>query len=233
MLCLLVVLVLAIPAPASAEWFVDLYAGAAFTEADDHDNRAANLDVTVFDIAYRDSALVGGRFGYWFESLTFLGVGVDASHVFGPDIGTQTATFEACFPAGCLGGPQPVRRANLAVTSVGLDILLRWPLLASPAFPRGRLQPYVAAGPAVFFSTFDDTANFAPSGQSASDTAVGVKAGGGLAWHLSRWVAVFGEYRFTHFEAEFDFQANPFGRLEVNAPITSHAVLGGLSIRFP
>jgi opacity protein-like surface antigen len=231
----LLVVLFALPNPVVAEWFADLYAGAAFTDADDHTNRARALgmDVVVFDIAYKDSTVIGGRAGDWFDAFSFLGVGVDASHVFGPDIRAQTASFEACVPAGCLTGPQAVRRASLNVTSVGLDLLLRWPLLTSSAFPRGRLQPYVAVGPAVFIAQFRDTSNFSPSNQSDTDTAVGVKTAGGLAWHFTRNLAVFAEYRFTHFKAEWEFQANPFGRLEVNAPITSHSVLGGLSLRFP
>ena len=230
----LLIAVFAIPHPIAAEWFADLYAGAGFPDADDHTNRARDfdLDVVVSDIAYKNSTVIGGRAGYWFDSLGFLGVGVDASHVFGPDIGAQTASFEACVPAGCLTGPQAVRRASLNVTSVGLDLLLRWPLLTSGAFPRGRLQPYVAVGPAVFIAHFRDTSNFSPSNQSDTDTVVGPKAAGGLAWHVTRHLAVFAEYRFTRFEAEWEFQSN-FGRLEVSAPITTHAVLGGLSLRFP
>jgi opacity protein-like surface antigen len=135
-------------------------------------------------------------------------------------------------PAGCVSGPQAVRRASLSVTSVGLDVLLRWPLLRSGAFPRGRLQPYVAVGPAIYIVRFHDTSNFSPSNQSDSDTVVGAKAAGGLAWQITRNLALFTEYRFTHFDPEFEFQASPFGRLTVNAPITTHSVLGGLSFRF-
>ena len=190
----LLVVALALPRSVAAEWFVDLYAGGAFTEPNDHRNRAPvfNLDVVVFDVTYDDSALLGGRAGYWFDSLSFLGLGLDASHLFGPDIDAQTSSFQACVASTCFSGPQALQRASLSVTSVGLDLLLRWPLLTSSAFPKGRLQPYVAVGPAVF-----------------------------------------GEYRFTHFKAEWDFNGGPFGPLSVHAPITTHAVLGGLSIRFP
>ena len=87
-------------------------------------------------------------------------------------------------------------------------------------------------GPAVFVARFRDTSNFA-IGQSDTDTAVGLKAAGGLAWQITRHLAVFGEYRFTHFKAEWDFHVDPFGPLSVNAPITTHSVLGGLSLRFP
>lgn len=231
----LLVVALALPRSVAAEWFVDLYAGGAFTEPNDHRNRAPvfNLDVVVFDVTYDDSALLGGRAGYWFDSLSFLGLGLDASHLFGPDIDAQTSSFQACVASTCFSGPQALQRASLSVTSVGLDLLLRWPLLTSSAFPKGRLQPYVAVGPAVFVARFHDTSNFSPGGQSDTDTAVGVKAAGGLAWQLTRQVAVFGEYRFTHFKAEWDFNGGPFGPLSVHAPITTHAVLGGLSIRFP
>jgi opacity protein-like surface antigen len=235
LLGVLLTLLVVLPGVASAEWFADVYAGTGFTESEDHDNRAPafDLDVTVSDIAYNDGALVGGRAGYWFESLPWLGLGVDVSHLFGPDISVQTTSFRACVPAGCSTGPQTVRRADLDVTSVGFDVLLRLSLLRSQEFPKGRLQPYLSAGPAIFAAQFDDTSNFAPANQSDSDTVVGVKAAAGLAWQFHEHLALFGEYRFTHFEPEFDFRTTPLGRLEVNAPITTHYLVGGISFRFP
>ena len=72
----LLIAVFAVPPPIAAEWFADLYAGAGFPDADDHTNRARDfdLDVVVSDIAYKNSTVIGGRAGYWFDSLGFLGV---------------------------------------------------------------------------------------------------------------------------------------------------------------
>jgi opacity protein-like surface antigen len=225
------------PSPAAAEWFADLYGGIGFTENSDHDNgqRANGLDITVSDIRYDDSAIVGARAGHWFESLTFLGVGLDVAHFFGPDLSPHTRRFTSCGPTGCQTGAQPIRKADINITSFGFDLWLRLPLLKSPAFPKGRLQPYIAVGPALFLTHFDVGANFTPAGQSDTDLAVGAKVGGGLAWQLHKNVALFTEYRFTHFRGNFAFQNStaPAGRTTVSSDFTTHSILGGVSFRFP
>ncbi len=109
--------------------------------------------------------------------------------------------------------------------------MLRWGFLATTELPRGRLQPYVALGPATFWSRISDTTTLAPPGQSDSDVSVGVKVGTGLAWQLHANVALFAEYRFTHFSPRFRVSDHG-GRETIEADIDTHHVLGGVSFRF-
>ena len=104
-------------------------------------------------------------------------------------------------------------------------------MLPSKGFPRGRLQPYFTLGPAIFIAEAKDSGNFTPAQQSDTDATVGVKLGVGAAWRLLANVAVFGEYRFTHFSPRWSFaNGGALGTLE--ADINTHHLLFGVSYRF-
>src|SRR5438128_8390699 len=93
---------LVVAAPASAEWFADLYVGGAFTEKHDVDTNfpATGAQVTTLDVTFDKSFAGGIRGGYWLPfdlgPLNF-GVGLDISH-FAPNVGRKTRTF--CARAG-------------------------------------------------------------------------------------------------------------------------------------
>lgn len=95
------------------------------------------------------------------------------------------------------------------------------PLLTSPKFPKGRLQPYLTVGPP------EDSADFFPSEQSVTDTSVRVKVGAGVSWSPLRNIAIFGEYTP---EFQVRDRAEPV-TLEPDVN-THHIVGGGISFRF-
>lgn len=224
------------PGAASAEWFGDLYVGGAFTQ--NHDVPAkftflgTTAEVTGQDLHFDTSFVGGGRFGYWFGSVPWLGLGVDVSY-FQPDISPQTANFAV---NGVSLGSGAVDKVDLSVVDISFDLMLRWPgLIASPQFPKGRLQPYFTIGPAIFVATARDSTNFGfPSNQSSTDTSLGVKVGTGVTFLLTPNIGVFAEYRFTHFSPEFGFDvASPgFSKTIVDTDVNTHHVLAGLSLRF-
>jgi hypothetical protein len=49
---------------------------------------------------------------------------------------------------------------NLTIQAVSFELKARLPLLKGGAYPQGRLQPYVLAGPAIFFAELADSSNF-------------------------------------------------------------------------
>ena len=124
----IVVLIVLSTAAARAEGFIDLRAGAAFTE---------NSDVEIFGFRlkteHEDSATAGLRAGYWFDSLPWLGLAADVSY-FAPDDS---------------GGP------SIDVIPISPLLMLRAPLAVSEEFPNGRLQPFAGIGPGVFVSLVD------------------------------------------------------------------------------
>ena len=227
-------------APASAEWFGDLYLGGAFTE--NHDLRATGsvngtpFEITAQDLRFDSSVMGGGRFGYWFNALPFLGLAVDVSY-FEPKVSDQTVNTNVSLGGvSTMVGALSIGKVNLSVTDLSFDLMLRWPgLLASPEFPRGRLQPYITAGPALFFVTAKDSTNFGPpDDQSSHDTVLGVQAGFGTTWMLTTHVGLFAEYRYTHFSPTFDFNtAIPgFSQTKVETGVNTHHVLFGMTFRF-
>ena len=170
---------LAAAAPASAEVFLDPYIGGAFTEKNDVDiSPPFGSRVTVRDITFDASFATGVRVGYWlpFElgPLNF-GFGLDVSY-FSPDISAQSrANPRTGF---CVSGN--FADLDLFVWTIGFDAMLRYPLMKSADFPKGRLQPYFTVGPAIFVTHAEDTGNFVPSSQSDTDATVGVKLGVGV-----------------------------------------------------
>jgi hypothetical protein len=225
-------LALVVASPASTEWFLDVYAGKAFMESTDVDIRPVDappslgrIQADLQDVELDDFTSYGLRIGRWFEGLHDFGLAVDLFR-FTPNVSTQIGDT----PINIGGGvDREVRLRNvidipviIAVSS--LEVILRRPLLTSSAFPNGRLQPYISAGPALLLNT-------------KPDVTLGVKAGAGLVWRLSERIALFGEYRFTHFRPTIEtggvnVAGVETGDLEVESDADTQYVLGGLSFQF-
>lgn len=125
---------------------------------------------------------------------------------------------------------------SLPVLGIGFDVLrVRAPLFRSDEFEHGRVQPYLSAGPALFITWAGTPVNIQPQGQNATDVAVGAKASGGVSFLLTKTVALFGEYRFTHFTSKLTYQGTSLGAATDTYKTTfdSHQVIGGISFRFP
>lgn len=220
--------------PASAEWFADFYLGGAFTSSHDLTTRFGATVEIRNDVELDDSFVFGGRVGYWFATPIYrdlsLGLALDVFR-FAPDIDAQTVPGTEI--VGGVADPEVfvVFPFDVSVTALSFDLMLRWPLLKSPEFPRGQLQPYFSIGPAIFFANAEDSINFTPARQSDSDTTVGLKLGAGVAWHVLKNLAVFGEFRFTHFSPEWDFtDGGRPGTLETD--VNTRYFLVGVSYRF-
>jgi opacity protein-like surface antigen len=226
---------------ASGEWFADLFVGGTFTENSDPVATTSvggvSTKITTFDIHHDDSIVFGGRFGYWIDPLPYLGVGLDVSH-FDADVSRQSRTV--VFNPDLFGGSGsrvPANPAEIGITVISLDLMLRWPLLASPAFPRGQLQPYLAAGPALFIARVEDQGNLGTGTQSDTDTAIGLKVAGGVTWLFTKNIGVFAEYRFTRFDPESKFRSvDPFtgapGTTTINSTLSTHHVVAGVTFRY-
>jgi opacity protein-like surface antigen len=108
--------------------------------------------------------------------------------------------------------------ATLPLFGFAPEIRLRWPLMVDATFPHGRLQPYINAGPAWAFSLNNEHLA----------VEFGGKVGGGLAFQIAPWIALFGEYRYIFFPG-FELTDQ---HLTYRANINSHTVVLGLSLRF-
>ena len=155
------------------------------------------LRLDLDDVGTDDFVAFGIRLGRWFEAVPDVGLAVDMFH-FAPEIRAQRVRATAAadlggiiddLPIGVspgISGPVRLPDIELSATAViSFDVMLRRPLLRSPEFPHGRLQPYIGVGPALLFT------------DPEPDVTVGVKVSGGLAWQFHPRFALFGEYRFT------------------------------------
>jgi hypothetical protein len=205
-------LALAVP-PVSAEWFADLYLGGAFTDKSDVKDDSPTGATTLKHIRFNRSSGYGLRIGYWFDFASYVGVSLDVSH-FRPDT-----------------VPSSLKRLDLYMTPMAFDLMLRWPLLPTDAIPRGRLQPYLTVGPAIALAEAKDTTNLMPTDQYETDFPLGVQVAAGLVWQFYPHVALFAEYRYTHFSPEFRFRTPP-GSTRLRFDLDTRYPLAGISVRF-
>ena len=101
------------------------------------------------------------------------------------------------------GGQQPL---------VGQDIrVLTWaPINVVVRYPGERFQPYAGVGMGLFFARVHD----GQSGESSSDTKVGLNTQLGLRFLVTKHLAIFGEWKYN--------------RASLNFSSSSTAATGGL-----
>ena len=234
--------------PVAAEWFVDMYGGVGFVEKDDvsieKDTTGEGLSVssisaTLKDVEIDDFATGGLRIGYWltgFRPLGLnLGLGFDAflfqletssqtvdsdSNV---DINLRLSGEEFTILAGDNQTTQLPSMDTLLTAVLSVELMVRKPLLTSAQYPNGRLQPYVTLAPAFIFTDEDRSGT------------TGWKVGAGLAWQWHRAFALFTEYRWSHFELEYDDTAVEVEGITSSNPkvefdLTSHYILAGIRV---
>lgn len=237
-LVLVSVVLLSVPAavaPASAEWMAELYGGRSMTNSlTVTDASSLGATASYEGVTANSSGTIGGRLGYWFDeyansNLAF-GVGLDVFS-FGANLDQQTVPVQI----GTIRTTGTLRAFDIPVIGIGFDLAkVRLHLAKSEQFPQGQLRPYATIGPAMFRVSLQDTTNFRPNNQSASDTAFGVKIGTGVQYLLTQTVGVFAEYRFTHFKADGSFQHSgpPASTETVSANFDTHHLIAGLSVLF-
>ena len=190
--------------PASAEWFLDAYGGASITS--DADVTIRNGTTVDDQVKFDTEAMGGGRIGYWLEGLRWLGVAADVSY-FAP--AAQGATAET----------------RLEIIPLSPLVMFRLPLLESPQFPKGRLQPYLGVGPGFFLTSVE--VDVPGLGEESTDWQfeVGVDARAGVAFMITPKFGTFVEGRYTV------FSTNPGGQ-STEFDVETFHVAGGVTIRW-
>jgi hypothetical protein len=184
----------------------DLYFGGNITTRADAEART--LSRTKTTVEFDTAATYGGRLGYWFEGLPWLGLALDVSF------------FQ----------PHP----DLSVIPVSVLLMLRYPIWPSEVAPDGQLQPYLGIGPGVFISHVESGTGLNPALPSTfSETSVqpGLDLRAGLAWQFHKSFAIYGEYRFTYAKPQFEGDI-PVPNATLDTTVSSHHFLVGISYRF-
>ena len=221
---LLFVLLVAKQGIAGAEGFLDLYGGTAMdVKADVRVSETTSSGTTsaAATIDLSSSKEFGARLGAWHPTYNWIGLAMDFGyfHAEGHGVDISASPFSLLFA-------------------------LRAPLFPTPERPGGRLQPYAMAG--VSFYIVDISAHLDGMGGSstkwgwpgianAGDPVVGPYLAAGLAWQPAKNLAIFGEYRYSTFDVEFETTDSfifPRRSGSVDTTVDSSRLLFGISFRF-
>ena len=148
---------------ARAEGFADLHFGSAVTPNTDGTAKIGPVDARG-TVKFDAGGSIGIRGGYWLESAPWLGFALDVSYFDSDQDDSEPLKLDV-FPISAL-------------------LMLRYPLMKSSDFPRGRLQPYAGVGPGAFVTRAkaDLTPLGLPSDFQDNRIDVGVDARAGAAW---------------------------------------------------
>jgi opacity protein-like surface antigen len=172
--------------PAQAEMYVAGQIGATIpNNSTNIEGTDANNGLKFSDISHHDAFMYGAKLGYYFESLKWLGVETEVFNT-NPNIKQQSVTVSG--PGGSATG---------TVTGQDLRVLNWSPITVVVRYQAGQFEPYAGVGMGVYFSRIHD----AQSGESSSDTSVGLNTQLGARYLVTKNVSVFGEWKYnrTHF----------------------------------
>lgn len=212
-----------LPMNAGGEKFVDVYYGGW--------NLNSNADVSVSGTGSSVTApatasgdlssswVLGARMGGWFPAHKWFGLGVDIGYIDAEGAGIDAKIFP-----------------------VSLFLAFRAPLLATSGVPSGRLQPYAMGGLSI--AMVDISVSIDGAGGSSTQGGgcmfsfgecgsppISAYLAAGVAWQPVRNVALFAEYRHSHFDVDYETPAF-FPDTRVDASINTDIVLFGISFRF-
>jgi opacity protein-like surface antigen len=218
------VLLVAVQANAGDEGFFDLYVGVAKNNKADvsvSETTSSSTTSAAASIDLSSSTEFGVRFGAWHPTYNWIGLGMDLGYLQADGPGVDITAF-----------PMTILLA------------LRAPLYPTPDRPGGRLQPYAMAG--VSFYITDISVRINGTGGSSNqvswpwpstsvDKVVGPYLAAGLAWQPTKSLAIFGEYRYTRLDVDFDTTNSflfPTANGKVDTTVRSDRILFGISRRF-
>jgi hypothetical protein len=145
------------------------------------------------DQALKNSIMLGAKLGHYFSKARWIGVETGLSFA-NPHIKQGSLT---------LSGPGGT--ANLGTFAGVYQRMIIWDIATLMfRYPKYRLQPYIGAGPALFFGKL--TGPTAPPGQSA--TNIGVNVEGGARYYITRRWALFGEAQYHWARMNYSSNAN-------------------------
>jgi outer membrane protein W len=237
-------------APAQAEMYVEFYCGAVQAANWDTDiNATGNLSNWVWDNipitgvdkypGKSEVTVIGGlKIGTWFVKEGFLGYSYpDWMKYFGfytdfsfhrqehpPQQFSGTALIDP--PSGWV--PADVKgfiSGEGTVATWAFMFAARYGFFPDSEVPFGRLQPYVAVGPAIMFTSFRpdvqktvDTwewgylGRFSFGGGSQSDVSIALAADAGVRWMCLKNVSVDVSFKYRWAQPHFEFDGNLSGK---------------------
>jgi opacity protein-like surface antigen len=188
---------------------------AGYTLADDfNDGVFPPTGGSFSDLNLHDSVVYGGKVGYYFSGVRWLGVETEVFNTT-PNVKQQTVTLT---PPGAAFPNTP--GFSLRVLTWATNVVVR--------YPGKQWQPYGGVGLGVFFARADfKGAPPAAAPATDNDNAVpGLNAFAGLRYFPVEHLALFAEYKYNR--ASFDFPVQGI----TNADYSVHHFVGGAAVHF-
>ena len=242
-LTLLVVgLVVATHTPAGAEAFLDLYVGKSFTQSSDVKIRQPSLqsDFTFRDLSFDDRSFesplyYGGRAGYFFEAVPWIGLALEFFHFKMYAETEDVRRIDGVVGGVPMGGKVPVdtrvQRFDIShgVNYLTLDAIFRYKLVDDPEqSPSGRVQLYAGVGLGPVITHAENTVGNLKGNAGYEVAGLGVQGFAGVRGLVWKYFGLFAEYKVTHSHLNVGVAA---GRGRVDE--LSHHLVGGLTIHLP
>lgn len=227
---------------AQADTTFSLYTGSSYTlNSDIHVSQpSAGTDATFHDVSWDTKPFTtppyyGIRLNHFFERWPNWGVGLDFTH---DKVYAQTNNVVQV--SGTINGVpvnQSVRmnttvqqfQITHGVNIIALDFLYRWTgNFASDAFPNGRLQPYLGAGPTYYILHPENTINNVHNHEIYKESGFGYVVMGGVQYWLTRHVGLFAETKFNSGHANVNTANNG----TATTTLDTFQLIGGVSVGF-
>ena len=178
------------------------------------------VGTSISTVDLNNSLMYGMKVGRYFDSLPWLGLELEG-FITTPHRPQQRLTL-GLPGAGSISVDEPGATNRIVVVSP--NIVLR--------YQAGAFEPYVAAGPGVFFLHQQEFAT-TPGGltYSQSNTGFGLNTQVGLRYRLTEHVALFGEWKFNYARVDLSGQADA-GHYGINTLVTLHHFVFGLGYHF-
>jgi opacity protein-like surface antigen len=220
---LLGILCCAVPALAAEVPAWDLSASAFVGVALPQSTDVSVSGATARDVDLSNAVSFGGKLTAWTTELrprllVDLGLQFDVTQSF-PEVKPQTFVVTGLPGVVAARLTEPLKLSN---TLVAVNLLARVPVGVTADLPAGRVAPYVGGGVGT------QTARAKLAGNSDTDTAVAFQGLAGLSVALTRHLALFGEYKYTHAKHQFDLAPG----FRVDTTLAAHHLVGGITVHF-
>ena len=203
--------------PAQAEMYVAGQFGVTIPNSFSHiEGVGNNTGLTLSNLNLQNSLMYGAKLGYYFDSIKWLGV---ETEVFNTHPNIKQQTINASFGGGA---------ATVPISGQDLRVLTWAPLNVVVRYQAGQFEPYAGVGMGVFFSRVHD----AQSGESSSDTSVGLNTQLGAHYFVIKNLSVFGEWKYNRASLNFD-QSSPTQKTGgIKGDYSAHILAFGVGYHF-
>ena len=182
------------------------------------------------NLRFEDSGTFGAKFSVWHLPRKYswqpqIGFEIDwtrfTADVPGGQVIPAVGTFlTSGMPLGFIG---PISQRDFAVDNMAFNLLFRYPIWATPDMPQGRWHPYVGIGGGA------QRAKLSILGYEETSTSPSVQALGGIKFFVVKYLALFGEAKWTQGWHTFKYETDSYW--ERYSIATIHLV-GGVALHF-